>query len=72
MRIVVDRVIHEAFFNDGLVYERAFHDYRDPNPDRTLRLEIEKAPVKLVRLEVFELGKAGWQPYSSRQLIQHP
>jgi sucrose-6-phosphate hydrolase SacC (GH32 family) len=72
LRIVVDRVIHEAFFNDGLLYQRGFHDYRDPDPDRTLRLFVENAPVRLKKLIVYELGRAGWKPFTSRQLIQHP
>jgi fructan beta-fructosidase len=70
MRIVVDRAVHEAFYNDGLIYQTAMHECRDPKPDRTLRLEVASATVKLNRLEVHELGKAGWKPFSSRQLIE--
>jgi hypothetical protein len=72
LRVVVDRVIHEAFYNNGLLYRRGFHDYRDPAPDRTLQLFVQNAPVRLHKLEVQELGKAGWKPYTSCQLIQHP
>ena len=70
MRLVADRAVHEAFYNDGLIYQTAMHDCRDPKPDRTLRLEVASAPVTLKRLEVYELGKAGWKPFSSRQLIE--
>ncbi len=72
IRLVVDRVIHEAFFQDGLLYTRGTHGHGGVDPDRTLRLRVEKAPVRLVQLEVHALGKAGWTPFRSGQLIQNP